>query len=136
MFNLPGFFLDFSWPSCPRSLHPHVYTVPSSRTNTVCLSPHPTSRTFLFTKKSLFLGSSTISSSIPPRPSCPYDAFPQHNMLVRTLVFQLRYTSLFGNTGNLEVPDVWGDKVNRTSKEAGCITALSSVLSYDEDRNC
>lgn len=67
----PGFFLDFSWPSCPRSLQPQVYTVPSSSRKAVCLWPHPTSHTFFPWKNSHFRASTTISSSIPPKPNCP-----------------------------------------------------------------
>lgn len=67
----PGFFLDFSCPSCPRSLQPQVYTVPSSSRKAVCLRPHPTSRTRFPWKNSHFRGSTTISSSIPPKPSWP-----------------------------------------------------------------
>lgn len=67
----PGFFLGFSWPSCPKSLQPQVYTVPSSSRKTVCLRPQPTSQTFFPSKNSHFLGSTTISSSIPPKPNCP-----------------------------------------------------------------
>lgn len=67
----PGFFLDLSCPSCPRSLQPQVYTVPSSSRKAVCLWPHPTSHTCFPWKNSHFRGSTTISSSIPPKPSCP-----------------------------------------------------------------
>lgn len=94
--TIPGLFLDFSCPSCPKSLHPHVYTVPSSRTNTVCLNPQPTSWIFLFRKKLHLLGSRTTSSSMPPKPSCPKEAFPQHNMVpTLSMIHQLQHSKVF-----------------------------------------